>query len=98
MVLAAPHHKTAAKAHDAFFDVDHPRFPPRFVQPVPRPLAIELLDVRAQEPARVPPAPTAERITGRRHQGARIKPPTRTPHRVWRHGKIEACHTTARTQ
>src|SRR5437762_12931796 len=59
MVLAAPHHETAAKAHDAFFDVAHPPFAPSFVQPVPRPLAIELLDVRAQEPARFPPGPTA---------------------------------------
>ena len=48
MVLAAPHHKTAAKAHDAFFDVDHPRFAPSFVQPVTRPLAIELLEQLVQ--------------------------------------------------
>src|SRR5207253_9397325 len=59
MVLAAPHHKAAAEAHDAFFDVDHPRFAPSFVQPVPRPLPVELLEVRAPAPARFPPIQSA---------------------------------------
>src|SRR5438105_3788119 len=98
MVLAAPHHEAAAKAHDPLLDVDHPGLPPRFVEPITGPSAVELLDVRPEEPSRVPPRLSAERVSGRGHQGARIEPPARPPHRVWRHVKVEARHASARAE
>src|SRR5881409_1840917 len=92
MVLAAPHHEAATQAHDAFFDVDHPGFAPCFVQPVPRPAKVEVLDVGTQEPARPPPGAPAERVSGRGHDGARIEPPAQAPHRTARYVEVEAGH------
>src|SRR6267378_1638580 len=98
MMLAAPHHEAAAKAHDPLLDIYHPGFAPRLVEPVPRPPAKEPLDVGAEEPPRVPPGVSAERVSGRGHQGARVEPPARPPHGIRWYVKVEARHAPARAQ
>src|SRR3989442_14193271 len=98
MVLAAPHYEAAAEAHDPLLDVDHPGFAPRLIEPVPRPPAKELLDVGTEEPPRVPPGVSAERVSGRGHQGARVEPPARPPKGTWRYVKIAAPRPPPRRQ
>src|SRR2546430_17537423 len=89
MVLAAPHYEAAAEAHDPLLDVDHPGFAPRLIEPVPRPPAKELLDVGTEEPPRVPPGVSAERVSGRGHQGARVELPARPPQGICRDVEVE---------
>src|SRR5438093_6634743 len=98
MVLAAPHHKAAAETHHVIFDVDKSRLAPRFEKAVQGPATVEVLDVRSEEPSRVPPGPPAKHIAGRRHQRAGEEAPAQPPKRIRWNVEVEARHRTAWAQ
>src|SRR2546429_4329680 len=92
MVLAAPHHESAADAHHMVFDVDHAGLAPCLEDSIDRPAAVEILDVGTEKPPGSPPRPAPPRITRGRHNDARGDAPAPAPERARRHEEIQNPH------